>query len=192
MAKNKTTDPNALPEYMTELISDTEAIGRDEQEREIRPVAGYRGLYERHAAGSAKSSDGTSKVAYGIVAAQIKKGDEALVPSPGARDVLFLGVEGVTSVKDVKKRVTSFVRYEWHRLGMDEEAACVYVLERFNHAWNIDQRSNFSPYQSGAAAFKAVTDTMRDSMEAGIDPEVLEEEAAKFVQSLSAKKPWRR
>ena len=33
---------------------------------------------------------------------------------------------------------------------------------------------------------------MRDSMEAGIDPEVLEEEAAKFVQSLSAKKPWRR
>ena len=182
MAKNKTTDPKALPEYLTTIIAHGESIGRGEQERESNPVEGFKGIFQRLAAGSAKSWDGTSKVAYGIEAAQVEEGDEALVPSPGARDILFLGVEGVTSVKDVKKRVTSFVGYAWQRLGMDEAAACVYVLERFNHAWNIDQRSNFSPYQSGAAAFKAVTDTMRDSMEAGIDPEVLEEEAAKFVQ----------
>ena len=72
---------------------------------------------------------------------------------------------------------------------MDEKTASVYVLERFNHAWIIDQKSNF---HSGAAAFKAVADIMRGSIEAGVDPKVLEEEAAKLVQSLSAKKPWRR
>ena len=94
----------------------------DEQDKESHPVAGFKGIYQRLAAGSAKSWDGTSKVAYGIEAAQIKKGDEALVPSLGARDVLFLGVESVTSVKDVKKRVTSFVGYAW-QLGMDEEAS---------------------------------------------------------------------
>ena len=189
MAKNKTTDPDTLPEYLLEIISGTEAHGRCEQDKEINPVGGFKGIFQRVAAGSVKSSDGTSKVAYGILALQIKEGDEHFVPSPGLRDVLFLGVQGVTSVKDFTKRVNAFVQYAQKNLGMDEKTASVYVLERFNHAWIIDQKSNF---HSGAAAFKAVTDIMRGSIEAGIDPKVVEEEAAKLVQSLSAKKPWRR
>jgi len=173
-----------LPEYIGTLISAIEKLGRVEETTESRPVEGYDGIYERQAAGNAKSEDGTYKVAYGIPATDVNKGDENVVPITGDCSVFFIGTKGVKAVKDVTARCKTFVAYAKDKLGMDEAQAVTFFLERKNHAWNITQRSVFRPQPSGATGSKAVTDIMRQGIKAGLDPKVLEAKAAEIIKTL--------
>ena len=171
-----------LPKYLSELISRTEGVGREEEKNESRPVKGFKGIFERQAAGSAKSANGEQKVAYGMLADQVNEGDEGFLPTPGLQTVLFIGTKGVTTIKEVAIRLTSFVKYATKTLGMNEATASVYVIDRFNHAWNIAQRSNFRPSQSNATGAKAVQDIVRAGIAAGIDPKVLEARTAQVMK----------
>lgn len=173
-----------LPEYISTLISAIEKLGRTEETTESRPVKGYDGIYERQASGNAKSEDGTSKVAYGIPASDVNKGDETVVSITGGCSVFFIGTKGVSTIAHLTKRFTAFVSYAKDNLGMNTAQAVSYVLERFNHAFNIAQRSTFRPSQSGATGSKAVTDIMRQGIKAGLDPKVLEAKAAEIVKTL--------
>lgn len=173
-----------LPEYISTLISAIEKLGRTEETTESRPVDGYDGIYERQAAGNAKSEDGTSKVAYGIPTSDVHKGDETIVPITGDCSVFFIGTKGVKTVKDVTAKVKAFVAYAKDKLGMNEVQAVTFFIERKNHAWNITQRGAFRPQQSGATGSKAVTDIMRQGIKAGLDPKLLEAKAAEIVKSL--------
>ncbi len=175
-----------LPEYISTFISAIEKLGRTEEVTESRPVDGYDGIYERQAAGNAKSEDGTSKVAYGISDSDVIDGDETYVPITGARSVFFIGTKGVKVIRDVTARCKAFVAYATDKLGMTEAQAVTFFLERTNHAWNITQRSVFRPQQSGATGSKAVTDIMRQGIKAGLDPKVLEAKAAEIVKAMLA------
>ncbi len=173
-----------LPEYISTLISAIEKLGRSEEVTESRPVDGYDGIYERQASGNAKSEDGTSKVAYGIPASDVNEGDNEFVPVTGTQSVFFIGTKGVKTIAHLTKRFTAFVAYAKDNLGMDTAQAVIYVFERFNHAFNIAQRSTFRPSQSGATGSKAVTDIMRQGIKAGLDPKVLEAKAAEIVKAM--------
>lgn len=173
-----------LPEYLTALISGIEKIGRTQADTESDPVEGYTGVFTRVAAGNAKSTDGTHKVAYGITADQVHEGDEQIVPSTGVRSVVYLGIKGVKTLKHLMALFTTFVAYAEANMGMNTASAVIYVVERFNHAFNIEQRKPFRPDISGATGSKAATDIIREGIRSGLDPALLEEKAAALIAEL--------
>lgn len=190
--------------FLKSVVRTIETLGRLQAEKESHPVENFTGVFSRLVAGFTKSDDQGSQKLYGVILQDVgvydkversigdNTGDnvsfaDRLVESPSEKRIYFAGQIGITTLKALHALVDSVIAFQMSMIpDLTLAQAITWFIDRFNHAFNIQQRSNFRLNLSYSTGVKPLNDMTRQAV-TGDNPipvEVLETKYRELIETL--------
>jgi len=174
----------SIPEVLKNLVSKVESFGRSQAKDESNPVTGFEGVYQRVVAGFTKSDEHDNQKIYGISVDSAGAENADHLVNPGERQIYFAGKVGISTLKRLHELVDTVIKFQRDQVpNLTMEQAIEWLIDRFNHAWNIQQRTNYRLSQSYSTGVKPLNDLSREAVKT-IDPEVLASEYQALIERL--------
>lgn len=195
----KYTIEQMIEMFLKSVVRTIETLGRLQASNESNPVENFPGVFQRIVAGFTKSNDDGDQQLYGVTenddgvydGVQQSVADLSLtghlVESPAQKVIYFAGKKGVTTLESLHDLIDSVIAFQLDKIeGLSLAQAIDWFIDRFNHAFNIQQRSNFRLNLSYSTGVKPLNDMSREAVTGDnpIPAEVLEKEYKSLIERL--------
>ncbi len=174
-----------IPNVIKLIVSQIEKFGKAEAKEESVPIVDHKGVFQRVVAGYTKADDHGNQKIYGVTIDAVGVENDSFLVTDGERRIYFAGKLGVSTLKKLHDLVDAVIKFQREQVpNLTLEQAIEWVIDRFNHAWNIQQRTNYRLSQSYSTGTKPINDLTREGVKT-IPAEVLLAEYKMLIDRLN-------